>query len=417
MSNAKVFIDFLGCKLNQAEAEKISYDLISRGYVLSKNVKDADYYLLNSCAVTSVAEGKTRAKLARATRQNPQIKRILIGCCGQKDRQKYLNDGLAEYVFGNLDKYDFGELLPSICDMPQGSQESILDRQRSFVSIQEGCANHCSFCIVPLLRSTISCTPLLDVVSTIRDRINRGHFEITLTGTEIGAYRDGNDDLVSLVKNILNHTDVRRLRLSSLQPHEITLPLLELFCDDERLLCPHFHMSLQSASDSVLQNMNRAYSMKQYEEALYKIWTALPNAAITTDVIAGFPAETEEDFRKTLEFCQKTPFARVHVFSYSKRPGTNAARIDGHLSEQVKKKRSSLLLEVAQEKMINFAKKHMHTNVEVYVEGMRNGLYEGYTPDYLRVCFAASQNLMGYTTNVYIKSVAHNGQYAIGSLI
>ena len=412
----KIYVDFLGCKLNQAEVEQITLELISRGYSLTKNMYEAVYYLLNSCSVTAAAESKTRAKLTRALRQNPQIIRILIGCCGQKDREEYLQKGLAEHVFGTQDKYHFYKVLRCLSKAKQSSQEQFLGRTRSFVQIQEGCTNFCSYCIVPLLRSSVNSTPLTAVIKTINDRVAHGYLEITLTGTEIGAYQDGGQDLLFLVQTILRETNVRRLRLSSLQPSEITPALLQLYKENERL-CPHFHISLQSASNSILKKMNRSYNIEQYEHVLVDIGRVLPHAAVTTDVIVGFPGETEEDFKATLDLCHKTSFARIHVFNYSKRPGTKAAAMEGHLNEKMKKERSTALLAIANGKMLVFAQKHLGQYVQVYVEACRCGFYEGYTPDYLRVSFAASDDLRGQIVCVRVDRVVSGGQGAFGSLV
>jgi len=410
----RVYVDFLGCKLNQAEVEQISLDLTGKGFVLSKNIGQSDYYILNSCAVTSEAESKSRAKLARAKRQNPQIIRVLIGCCGQKDREKYFQNGLVEYVFGNLDKYDFFAVLPPSPPSHLGLPQAFLGRKRSFVQIQEGCDNFCSFCIVPLLRGKPVSFPLSQIVATVKNRFKLGYLEVTLTGTEIGAYREGEGDLVSLIQAILTHTEIPRLRLSSLQPTEITDSLLRLFKDSPRL-CPHFHIPLQSASNVILKKMNRMYTIEQYSAALNRIWQWLPQAAVTTDIIVGFPTETNEEFQKTLDFCRSTSFSRLHVFAYNKRPGTKASLLDGQINDKYKKERMAEFLELAVQKQSNFAQKHLGATVSVYVEGSRNGLYEGYAPDYLRVCFPARRDVSGQIINVRVDSLASQGQFVWGS--
>ncbi|MCL2475456.1 MAG: MiaB/RimO family radical SAM methylthiotransferase [Chloroflexi bacterium] len=415
----KIYLDFLGCKLNQAEAERISYGILQCGYSLAVDIKDADVYILNSCAVTAEAERKTRNKLAASVRKNTRIIRILIGCCGQKDKDEYLRQNLAEYVLGNDNKYSIYQILQTLLpyEFTKKEPENVgaLKRIRSFVQIQEGCHNFCSYCIVPYLRTNENSTSVIDIIDTINHRLQKGYGEVTLTGTEIGSYSSQGYDLTALVKVILHKTEVKRLRLSSLQPQEISLELLQLFAANHRL-CHHFHISLQSASPAILKYMNRPYTLEEYNDALERIWGMLPDAAVTTDVIVGFPGESELDFALTLDFCQKTPFAKIHAFPYSSRKITAAASMSAQVSELSKRERMFRLLNLAKDKMQEFALKHIGQVAPVYVEGQYNGLYEGYTSNYLRVFFTASSDLSGKIVDIKINSLMPSGEGAIGEL-
>jgi len=413
----KIYLDFLGCKLNQAEAENIGYGILQHGYSLTDDIKDADVYILNSCAVTSVAERKTRGKLASSARKNGEIIRILIGCCGQKDKNEYIKKNLAEYVLGNDDKYNIYHVLQTLFPLEQAAakQESkgALGRTRSFVQIQEGCHNFCSYCIVPYLRTNENSTLPADIIETINHRLQKGYGEIILTGTEIGAYNSQGYNLTALVKLILNKTDVKRLRLSSLQPQEVSTDLLQLFAADSRL-CRHFHISLQSASPVVLKNMNRPYSIEEYQDALERIWRVLPDAAITTDVIAGFPGESEADFALSLSFCQRIPFAKIHAFPYSIRKGTAAAAMRSQVGEFYKKERMLKLLSLSKDKMRAFALRHIGQVLSVYVECRDGNLHAGYTSNYLRVFFVSQTDLNGRIIKIKINSLMPDGEGTMG---
>ncbi|GAF95704.1 unnamed protein product, partial [marine sediment metagenome] len=296
----------------------------------------ATIYILNTCTVTHIADRKSRHLLRLARRRNPDALIIAIGCYAERAAGELAQVAGADMVLGNEEK---ARLLDVLGERGLISTSSALCppmlRTRSLVKIQEGCNQFCSYCIVPLVRGRERSLPLDEAVAEVRARVEMGYREVVLTGTQIGSYRQS---LECLIQRILAETEITRLRLSSLQPQEITMGLLALW-QDERL-CRHLHLPLQSGSDPVLKRMGRRYSAADYEEAVARVREAMPDVAITTDVMVGFPGETDEEFEESYRFCQRIAFANIHVFPYSQRPATPAALMPEKIDERVKKERS-----------------------------------------------------------------------------
>jgi threonylcarbamoyladenosine tRNA methylthiotransferase MtaB len=299
-----------------------------------------------------------------------------------------------DLVFDNRQKMDLvsrleesGYLSPPSVPAPTKADF----RTRAFVRVQDGCNNFCAYCIVPLVRGGERSLPADGVISEIKQRSAEGDKEVVLTGTEIGAYNHQDVGLAGLLKCILKETGIARLRLSSLQPPEITPELLELWCDER--LCRHFHLSLQSGSDSVLQRMGRRYNTADYKRAVAQIRKAVPDAAITTDIIVGFPGESDVEFRESCDFAKQTQFARIHVFPYSPRPGTKAAAMPNHVEDRIKQERSRKMLALGRACVRNFRKRFLGQTVMVLWEKQTGGVWSGLTDNYIRVFTKSDQDL------------------------
>lgn len=411
MDSIRVALDTLGCKLNQAETEQLARELAAAGYEVVQSVDEADVYILNTCTVTHIADRKSRNLLRQAHRRNGAARLIAIGCYAERASQELARIEGVDLVLGNEQKADvvsrLSELGCSASSSLGGQSLRDYGRNRSFLKIQDGCRNFCSYCIVPLVRSREESVPAEQVIAEIGNRVSDGVKEVVLTGTEIGAYRSDGIRLTGLLKRVLAGTAVTRLRLSSMQPQEISTELLELWKDSR--LCPHFHLSLQSGSDSVLERMKRRYTSTDYRRAVAMIRKALPDAAITTDVIVGFPGETDNEFEESRDFCRQTSFARIHVFPYSRRPGTEAAGMAEQVSERVKRERTQKMLALAEESAHDFKKRFLGRIMPVLWEQKSSGVWSGYTDNYIRVYARSADDLTNQLIPVKLESVWKDG--------
>jgi threonylcarbamoyladenosine tRNA methylthiotransferase MtaB len=397
-----VSIQTLGCKLNQAEAETMSRELMAAGFEVTAGDK-ADAFILNTCTVTHIADRKGRHLVRLLRRSNPQALIIATGCYAQR-AAKELEECGADLVVNNAEKMQVPLILQSKlsgCERagPERKRDKTAERVRSFIKIQDGCRNFCSYCIVPLVRSNLCSLDADMVVDEIKARTGDGYREVVLTGTEIGSYNDNGIDIGRLLQRILGQTGVMRLHLSSLQPQEITSGLLELWRD--RRMYRHFHIALQSGSSTVLQRMRRRYDKNGYKKAVDEIRDIMPDASVTTDVMVGFPGESTAEFSESYEFCRTMEFAALHVFSYSPRPGTLAAGMPGSVDEKTKKQRSLQMLELAAEYAEKFAQRFTGKAREVLWENevrRGSGIYSGLTDNYIRAYTHSSVNLTNSIT-------------------
>ena len=392
-----VALDSLGCKLNQAEMEILARQLSEAGCRLVSSAEKADIYILNTCTVTHVADRKTRQKLRGYHQRNPKARVVAVGCYAERSPGELQKLAGVDLVIGNDDKSNILQILKD-----SGYLEEISDiysprlyessrRTRAFIKVQEGCGNFCAYCIVPHVRSREASVPADDIIKNIKQRVSEGFREVVLTGTEIGRYRFQGVDLPELIERILSETGVIRLRLSSLQPSEVSPALINLWRDGR--LCPHFHLSLQSGSDSVLARMNRRYRTDDYSRTVALIRNVVPDVAITTDVIVGFPGESEVEFRDTIEFCREMQFARIHVFPYSPRPGTAAADMPGAVSATIKKERRRRMLALGEASLHSFIECFLGQTGEVLFEQKSGGVWSGLTGNYIRVYVKSTNNL------------------------
>jgi len=407
-----VALDSLGCKLNQAEIQQLAGQLAAAGYRIVAPGEKADIYILNTCTVTHVADRKSRHLLNMARRRNPAARLIAIGCYAEREPVALSRIEGVELVLGNEQKWRLLDLLEDADTLPKPSAAKVsrdenIQRTRAFIKIQDGCRNFCAYCIVPLVRSREACVPAAGLLTQVDERVAAGFKEVVLTGTEIGAYDDDGVTLPALLKRILAETDVARLRLSSLQPAHITPWLIALWKNPR--LCPHFHLSLQSGSDTVLKRMKRRYTAAHYRRGVALIRDSVPDAAVTTDVIVGFPGESDTEFRETYDFCRQVQFARIHVFSYSPRPGTAAATMPGQVAEQVKKDRSRQMLVLAKESAQAFHKRFLGKTQDVLWEQQANGVWSGLTGNYIKVYLKNSEDLTNQITPAKLIKIYRDG--------
>ena len=392
----KIALETLGCKLNQAETESLSRQFLQAGYELVQHPGEADVYILNTCTVTHTADAKARHLLRLARRQNPDIFIIATGCYAQRAAAELATIEGVNRIVDNSEKSNLLQVLKNIPRKAQSVTEPVAAsapfRTRSFLKIQDGCQNFCAYCIVPFVRSSENSVPPKSIIDEIKQRANEGYQEVVLTGTRVGGYSFEELDLTGLLQRILAETKIPRLRLSSLQPQEISPELIKLW--ENSRLCPHFHLSLQSGSAGVLKRMNRRYSPEDYQKTLKLIRKEVPAVAITTDVIVGFPEETDKEFEESLEFSKQLGFARIHVFSYSPRSGTAAAKMAGQVSDNVKKERSRQMLALAEESTAKFKDSFAGEEMDVLWEKQTDGGdWTGMTGNYIRVFAKSKDNL------------------------
>jgi threonylcarbamoyladenosine tRNA methylthiotransferase MtaB len=406
-----VAIESLGCKLNQAEIQQLGRQFEAVGYMLVDAEAGPDIYILNTCSVTHIADSKSRHLLRLARRRNPSARLIAIGCYAQRAPRELEKIEGMELVLGNNRKMNLVNLLGAAASAPGTDGPAVSwqqsNRTRAFLKIQDGCKNFCSYCIVPYVRTKEENVPLEKVTSLVKGLVANGYNEVVLTGTEIGAYNYNGINLEGLIKRILADTRVPRLRLSSLQPHQISPGLIDLWQD--KRLCPHFHLSLQSGSDAVLQRMKRHYTAAEYENIVALIRGNVPEVSITTDVIVGFPGETGEEFQETLDFCRKIRFARIHVFPFSPRPGTAAEKMPGQLSPETKKERSRQMLALAKESAREFQQGFLGSKMEVLYEQQAGGIYSGLTGNYIKVYTGSSDVLTNMILPVKLVKMHRDG--------
>jgi threonylcarbamoyladenosine tRNA methylthiotransferase MtaB len=388
-SSRTVALQTVGCKLNQAETESLTRRFLEAGYRLG-SPDSADIYVLNTCTVTHVADRKCRKLLRAARRSNPDRLIAAIGCYAERAADELRATTGVGLVVARSARGRLVELVGSATNGQRAStrpSESVDlgGHVRAMVSIQEGCSQPCSFCVVPTVRGPERSRPAEDVVADVRSRVAEGHKEVILTGTRIGRYaHDGG--LRGLTARVLSDCGVQRLRLSSLEPADLTPDLLQLW-EDPRL-CPHIHMPLQSGSDDVLQRMRRAYSTARYEQAASTAREAIPDLALTTDVMVGFPGEGGAEFTQSHEFCRRMAFAAMHVFPYSARPGTTAQQMGDGVEEGERKQRVRVMLDLARENSRRFRERFLGRIAIVLCEGRKDGASSGLTDNYMRVFFS-----------------------------
>jgi threonylcarbamoyladenosine tRNA methylthiotransferase MtaB len=393
----KVAFHTLGCKLNQAESELLARQFAEAGYSVVSG-DGADVYVLNTCTVTHIADRKSRHFLRLWRKRNPQALIIAAGCYAERVPQELSQVG-ADLVVGNEQKMHLLDELKEVsipvacCSAEQFVSDGV-SRVRSFIKIQDGCNDACAYCIVPQVRGREHCLPMADVVNEVKARVAAGYKEVVLTGTKIGDYKHNGANLKQLVEQVLAVEGVERLHPSSLQPQDISPELLSLWQDPR--LCRHFHLALQSGSDAVLVRMKRRYSVDDYRQAVSLIRKVVPDAAITTDIMVGFPGESAEGFEESYRFCEEIDFANIHVFSYSPRPGTLAARMVRQVDDRLKKERSLRMLELAQRSVHKFCQRFLGQNMAVLWEKEvtpGSGIYSGLSHNYIRVFTQSGESL------------------------
>jgi threonylcarbamoyladenosine tRNA methylthiotransferase MtaB len=392
----------IGCKLNQAESEAMALQLAAGGCDVTDRAGAADAVIINTCAVTHFADRKARHLVRLARRLAPEARVIVTGCYAETVAPAVLSGLGADVVLCNEEKQQAATILlkgVGSCDAPVQSGRL---RTRSFVKIQEGCNDVCAFCVVPQTRGRERSVPADGILRDVECAEAGGVKEVVLTGTQLGAYGrdlDESGSLVSLLVRVLRETLIPRVRLSSVQPQDVTPALLELWRDPR--LCRHFHVALQSGSDAVLARMRRRYTAREFAEALNAIGRRLPDVAITTDILVGFPGETDGDFAATQRFCREAGFAALHVFPFSARPGTLAAKMPDQASAATKRARVQEMLAVGEELRGRFLARFQGSVADVLFEQkMRENAWEGLTGNYIRVIAPSEESLENHIVAV-----------------
>jgi len=398
---SRVALESLGCKLNQAEMEALADRLASRGHVLTDSAAEADVYVLNTCTVTHIADRKSRQALRAARRTNPRARIIATGCYARRAPEELGRLGVVDVIVGGVEDAEVVSAIEGNGHVrtarTTGDGAGIWGRTRSLVKIQEGCSDFCSFCVVPYTRGPGRNRTPDDILADVKGKAARGHREVVLTGTKLGDYHwngHGSARLPELIRRILAETSVERVRLSSLQPADLTPDFLELWQDDR--LCPHLHLPLQSGSDTILRRMHRPYPLAEYETAVCRAREAIPDLSITTDVLVGFPGEGDCEFEESYQFCESIRFAGIHVFPYSKRPGTSAAAMPGQIDDKTKKQRSARMMALGKRSAGRFRSQFLgRTMTVLWEDTSSDGLWSGRTANYLRVYAKSGERLSG----------------------
>ena len=414
----KVALHNLGCKVNAYETEAMQEMLEQNGYEIVPFKEGADIYVINTCTVTNMADRKSRQMLHRAKKMNPEAIVVATGCYVQAQEEKGEVDECIDIIIGNNKKKDLIEILEnhikkSVIDINHTKEyeemhlSKTAEHTRAYIKVQDGCNQFCTYCIIPFARGRVRSRAKEDVIREVTDLANNGYKEVVLTGIHLSSYGVDleHEDLLSLILAVHEVKGIERIRLGSLEPRIITEEFAKTIAGLSKM-CPHFHLSLQSGCDETLRRMNRRYTSEEYYEKCQILRKYFDNPALTTDVIVGFPGETEEEFEKSKAFVDKVNFYETHIFKYSKRQGTKAAVMEGQVPEQVKTVRSNIMLEMDEEKRNAYEENFVGREVEVLFEEEinKNGtrFWVGHTKEYVKIALQSEENLQNQLANVRI---------------
>ena len=404
--NFTVAAHTLGCKVNQYDTDAILRDFSALGFTVCNSDGPADIFIINTCTVTNVSSKKSRQLVSRAYRQNPNALIVAYGCYAQVEPDALSGIPGVSLVIGTNDKHRVAEMVSERFYQQKTGlakknkieiSKSAGKRVRAYLKVQDGCDRFCSYCIVPYARGAVSLRGIDDVAAEAEALVYNGCKEIVLSGIQIASY---GKDLIKLIKRIHDVSGLERLRLSSLEPRVIDEDFLR---PDLPKLCDHFHLSLQSGCDRTLERMNRRYTTTQYTQAAAAIRARYPHAALTTDIIAGFPGETDEDFAESLAFTESIGFFRIHVFAYSPKAGTPAAGFPHQVSSKVKEARSQTLRCLGEKMHNSFCKRFIGREVPVLFESKNKGQWEGHTTQYIKVRITSADDLRNRIVRIKLK--------------
>lgn len=425
----------LGCKVNQYETEAISEMFEKAGYKIVDFEDEADVYVINTCTVTSLSDRKSRQMIRRAKRNNENSIVIVIGCyaqtapeevskiegvnlvVGTKDRSRILeylkeletSGGRRNYVGDIMKTREFEELGVNVYK----------ERTRAFIKIQEGCNQFCTYCIIPYARGPVRSRSEENILKEVSGLAHSGYKEVVLTGIHVASYGKDikNTSLIDIIRKVHEIEGIERIRLGSIEPTTVTEEFVRAIKGMEKL-CPQFHISLQSGCDSTLKRMNRKYTTKEYLRSVELLRENLKDVAVTTDVMVGFPGETDEEFNETCRFVEKVLFARMHVFKYSRRKGTPAASYPDQVAPQKKEERSRILIELASRMTLEYNKSFTGRVLPVLFEQEvkgKEGFMEGLTPNYIRVECKGDKDIEGQILNVLLREAKDD--YIVGEIV
>jgi len=428
----KVAFYTLGCKVNQYETEAMRELFVNRGDDVVDSDQPADVYVINTCTVTGMSDKKSRQVIRRFKRQNPEAVIAVVGCYSQIAPAEVMaiegvnlvmgthqRNRILDYLedLGHSDHREVVTDIGKIREFEEMTVDRIEGRTRAFVKIQDGCDRYCSYCIIPYARGPVRSREADKVLEEVSRLADKGFAEVVLTGIHVASYgKDLKDStLLDLIHRINGLDGIHRIRLSSLEPTLMTESFVRELSKNAKI-CPHFHLSLQSGSDTVLQRMNRKYSTADYREAVKRIRSYWPMGAITTDIIAGFPGETEEEFEDTCDFVSEMDFAQVHVFNYSTREGTPAAAMAGQVAPEIRQARVEKLIGIAGTMTTAYLNRFIGQRMRIIIEGVseKDRSSEGLTDNYLRVILPDCTVEMGSEQDVLILGIA--GEALTGTL-
>lgn len=425
----KVSILTLGCKVNQYETQAMELLLKQKGHILVNEEEPADAYIINSCTVTASSDKKSRQAVRQARRKSPEAVVALCGCypqvspkeaeeleldliAGTGNRAQFLT--LLEEVWAEKQKKVSVDDVMKRREFEQLPSGGLRERTRAMLKVEDGCVNFCSYCIIPYARGPVRSLPLVKAVEEAKHLCQAGYQEIVLTGIELSSWGNdlpGGEELVDLVEQVCTAVPECRIRLGSLEPRTIT----EAFCarlSGLKNLCPHFHLSLQSGCDKILQRMNRKYDTARYFESVNLLRKHFSNPGITTDLIVGFPGETEEDFEETLSFLERCQFSAMHIFPYSRRKNTPAASMDGQLSNKEKAERAKRAEQLAQTMEQAYLSAFVERETVVLFEEEHDGYWNGHCGEYVRV-LVKGDKLQNRLCRVKITAVGKQELYGV----
>lgn len=420
---AKFFLKSMGCKSNQFEGQIIEEKLIGYGFEKTADLKEADYYILNSCTVTHKSDSETLYLLRNAKHLNPDIKTVLTGCLAQVNKEELEKLDYIDYLFGNDDKFELAQYLENndnaivtnIMDVKTFNPQILKDTSKTRISlkIQDGCDNRCSYCIIPFARGKSRSADEKFIVDEINKYVDEGFKEVVLTGIHIGQWGlDKGKNLLDLL-SVIETSYIHRYRLGSLNPTEIPMDVLEFLKSSDKF-CPHFHLSLQSACDKTLKSMNRFYRTEDYLKQIEYISENFDRPFIGCDIIAGFVGETEEDFQTTVENLNRSRLTKIHTFPYSIRKGTKAKEMEGHLSDKIKEDRAGIIKKISAKKMSEFLNSNIGDIREVLVEkhpDKNSGNLKGITDNYINVILENGVDEFNTLQKVKIERIENRKAY------
>lgn len=392
----------LGCRVNQYDTDAMRGLFIQKGYEPVDFDEKADIYVINTCSVTNMGERKSRQLIRKAKRTNEDAYIIVTGCYAQLAPDAIAAIEGVNLVIGTNNRHQVVELVEQLEStekqisivrniMEQATFEEMplygneIDKARAFMKIQEGCNNYCTFCIIPYTRGKLKSRRIEDIVKEAKRLVAHGYHEIVLTGIHLGNYGielPEKPNLAQVVKALLEIPELQRIRLGSIESVEVSEELVDLMAKEPRF-CTHLHLPLQAGSDHILKLMNRHYTLQEFKDLISRLRSRIPNLAITTDIIAGFPGETDEDFEETMKTVEEIGFTHIHAFPYSKREGTPAAVMEDQVPEAVKKTRVALLNTLGQKGLVKFAESMIGKPAQILIEREEDGYYLGFTNEYI----------------------------------
>ena len=402
----------LGCKVNEYESEVMASILDNHGYLKGEN---PDVVIINTCTVTNTADSKSRKLIRKVRKEHPNSIIVAAGCMIQNKKDESIP---ADILIGNMHKSEIisylndykREKIFDVEDMSNASFENMklnnFDLTRAYIKIQDGCDNYCAFCIIPYVRGHVRCKCKEDVLSEAKTLVKNGHKEIVLTGIHTGNYHDGSYDFADLLSDLVKIDGLKRLRISSVEITELNDKVLDVI-KNSSVLVDHMHIPLQSGSDRILKIMNRKYDKKYFIDKINKIRSIRPDISITTDVIVGFPSESDEEFLETIDTIKKVNFSKLHVFPYSDRDGTVASKMKDKISGPLKKERARKLIDLSKKLEIDYMNKFLGKEVTFIPEVYDDGYLTGHTGNYLFIKALGCENLIGKEVNVVMKEIKY----------